>query len=477
MPEYCKSDGTCPDDAFEPDTTECTGEYNGDKCDAQDYCSGTSSDCVEKYKPADYVCRADAGECDLEEKCTGDSGACPDDAFEPSTKACGDQTDTVCTNPDTCSGIDNECLPNNQPCGYVTSSSLCSFDYDGTRPSHQFRTLFTAAADGWPAYKINATNPGQFFYNAIVQGPVGPTTITMDIPWPFVTQGAMPAHVYDSDAIDVVGNDPFCFLDNGQLPVNGTSYPAKITPEMRANGLHVTDEALGMWDVDCTQPGSMGAIYPPGVNGMPGYSCKVSIRFEMPDSGKAYVNIHLDYGVKGPKTDANPVDTLIDRYDVGFNTCVGDETYYDALTNVATPTTATPVALATCTQYPFGHTTSTCSPLDDPVCSGADSVENVNVFKKFVGIATQATMGGGPWGKVPVSFWKAGQQLEAGTTDDDGYYAFLYKHTGKAANYVVKFGAPVNAEATVQLKGNGWATATYMYNTETKAGTWYTDWK
>ena len=79
--------------------------------------------------------------------------------------------------------------------------------------------------------------------------------------------------------------------------------------------------------------------------------------------------------------------------------------------------------------------------------------------------------------KVPVSFWKADKLLEAGTTDEDGYYAFLYKHTGKPARYFVKLGAPANAEVRVQLTGNGWATATYVYDTETQTGTWSTDWK
>jgi hypothetical protein len=291
----------------------------------------------------------------------------------------------------------------------------------------------------------------------------------MMIPWPFVTQGAMPVHVYDSDAIDVFGDENlFCFREEADgsyvLPVNGMSYPAKITQELRTNGGF--DPGDGMYAVYCPVSGD---------------DCEVSITFEMPATGRAYVNIHLDYGVKGPMTDVNPVDGMLDRYDMGTSICAGDATYYDAFVNTALPASDpayefTPVGLATCTQYPFDHTTDTCLGQGNPLCSGADLVENINVFKKFAGIATNVTADGGPWGKVPIRIWQNNKKLlEVGTTDEDGYYAFRYKHTGKPASYVVTLGAPVNAEVTLQLKGNGWATATYAYDTETQTGTWFTD--
>ena len=43
----------------------------------------------------------------------------------------------------------------------------------------------------------------------------------------------------------------------------------------------------------------------------------------MPASGQAYINMHLDYGVKGGGTDFNPKETFADRYDKGEIGCGG----------------------------------------------------------------------------------------------------------------------------------------------------------
>jgi uncharacterized repeat protein (TIGR01451 family) len=89
--ELCTgTSGSCPIDAFEPNTTSCTGASQGGVCDddAGDACSGAADTCIDAYEPASVVCRSDAGECDLAESCTGVSGACPADAFEPGGTAC-----------------------------------------------------------------------------------------------------------------------------------------------------------------------------------------------------------------------------------------------------------------------------------------------------------------------------------------------------------------------------------------------------
>ena len=52
----------------------------------------------------------------------------------------------------------------------------------------------------------------------------------------------------------------------------------------------------------------------------------------------------------------------------------------------------------------------------------------------------------GPTGKV----------VGTATTDGDGFYQVLYKHTGKAANYTVRVPAN-NLKQVVQLKANGFA--------------------
>src|SRR5262249_44158007 len=156
----------------------------------------------------------------VEEKCTGDSSTCPDDKFEPEGTACGSSVENACTHKDTCDGA-GVCDPNNVPCSFVTDSSLCGFDFDSKLAGRQFNVIFTPDPQGFPGYKLNATNPGQFYYNAIVQGsPGAEANVTMSIPWPFITQGANPVHVYDAD--DITIDSHLCFREgNGSLPVNG----------------------------------------------------------------------------------------------------------------------------------------------------------------------------------------------------------------------------------------------------------------
>ena len=77
-------------DNFEPDTTLCIGTNNGDLCDddAADHCSGIDDTCIDEYRTAGFICRADTGQCDVAEACDGVSSACPADAFEPNSVLC-----------------------------------------------------------------------------------------------------------------------------------------------------------------------------------------------------------------------------------------------------------------------------------------------------------------------------------------------------------------------------------------------------
>ena len=182
----------------------------------------------------------------------------------------------------------------------------------------------------------------------------------------------------------------------------------------------------------------------------------MTVDFTFPASGKAYVNIHLDYGVKGQKTDFNPVDTFADRYDRGTGTCVGDATYYDALQNDSNATPAGPVALATCTPYPFSH---------EGTPDGSDSVQNVNTFKKITGAFGLASnsITGQTYPNVPATFSDStGKVLVRTTTDKDGFYALLFKHTGKPALFTITLGTGDTAVSkVVELHANGWTEASY----------------
>ena len=107
-----------------------------------------------------------------------------------------------------------------------------------------------------PVYKLNASNPGQFYYNVFYTG-VGGEDVTITIPAPFVTQGANPVDVY-----------------------------AGVTP--------VTTDG-----VTCYTPGEelTGAVIPdPLISGTDGDT--ITVRVPPVAGGFAYIAIHLDYGLK-----------------------------------------------------------------------------------------------------------------------------------------------------------------------------------
>jgi cysteine-rich repeat protein len=221
---YCNGDETCDGTGLcQPGTplvcndgNECTA----DSCDPAIGCvyTDTSASCDDSNE-----CTADS--CDPFIGCVNedisftcnDGNVCTTDSCDPvvgclytnNNDPCGDQTANACTDPDTCE--DGICQPNNIPCSFVTSSSLCPFDVEPRACANdipKFRVAFTPDVKNWPAYKQNATNPGQFYYNLIYDGKVG-DTLRIFIPWPFVTQGARPVHVYDANSTVI---EDGCFL-------------------------------------------------------------------------------------------------------------------------------------------------------------------------------------------------------------------------------------------------------------------------
>jgi hypothetical protein len=117
-----------PDGSFCQDGLFCNGtdtcraggcdDHTGDPCvgpdgdtDCAESCDEAADNCL-AADPDGTSCRADTGQCDLEETCL--AGVCPADAFEAPGFPCGDGSDTVCDNPDTCDGANN-CQVNNEP--------------------------------------------------------------------------------------------------------------------------------------------------------------------------------------------------------------------------------------------------------------------------------------------------------------------------------------------------------------------------
>jgi len=339
----------------------------------------------------------------------------------------------------------------------VTSSSLCTFDTSDQCDGRTFNALFTPDVQSWPAYKQNATNPGQFFYNLIVDDTdsspclapfegLNCKTIDITVPWPFITVGAMPVHVYDAEqvAIQDNGDGATCFVPKDAI----AAYDAKITLADWKNG---TSNSV----LDCDQ------VVGPVNTSTPGAGfCTLSLLVTIPASGQAYVNVHLDYGFKGPFTDVNPVNTYADRYDKGSP----DGISYDALVNNST--NDGPLAIDSCTPYMFSHDVEGCT---TETC--ADTVYNVNLFKKIAGcfgLATNSSNGEVVAGLSAKLYDSANKLVKSSVTDKDGFYALEYAHKGKPALYKVCLsGGSFNKCQVVELRANGWSEVTFDVYTGT----------
>ena len=448
--------GACPADKFASVTTPCTGTSQGGACDGADHCLGTANTCVDVFLPSSTVCRPSAGVCDVAENCTGSSGACPTDAFKSSSTVCRPAAG-VCDAAENCTGDSAACPADVfQACASVTDSSLCQFDTDTTQCNgapggRVFNALFMPDVQLWPAYKQNATNPGQFYYNLVYQGTEGQTyTINITIPWPFITVGGVPVHVYDAKDVTIGKgtNGLTCFTPPGTAIATSTQ---QITLADWANG---TNNGV----LVCNQ------VTGPAGSGFCTFPVSVTIplnNLDVDSIGQVYVNVHLDYGFKGTNVNANPVDGLADRYDQGTQDTANGGAGYDALMNSNT-TVSGPLAIDNCTDYKFSHTDGT-----QPVQS--DDVFNLNLFKKISGAFGQVkhSIDGSPGLKgVQTQLINSAKTVVAtGTTDQDGFYTLVYKHTGKAAQYIVKLGAPYNQSLTVTLKANGWSEADFDIDT------------
>ena len=301
------------------------------------------------------------------------------------------QTDTV-----TASGVDDESNPVSDSDdatvqivapSAVTDSSLCDF-------GGQFRLIFTPDLQALPTYKLSGSNPGQFFYNALYLDPdMAGQTVTFDVtvPYPFVTQGAMPAHVYGSLALNEYG----CFAPGDELDAQ---------PQL----IELDDHS---------------GVYPDG-------SATIQITAQVPDSGFLYVNLHLDYGLKGRDPDG---DGIPNNYDKSGG---DDAVHPDDPANILIPNGA-------------DHTFSVGGATSD-----SQTVTNLNEFKRFLGFGGLVKNGG----DEPVEDAQIVIKDSDGTelsdpdvaqggvvltenglfTDEDGFYTLAWKHKGRQATYTVQ---------------------------------------
>jgi len=274
------------------------------------------------------------------------------------------------------------------PQALVTNSSLCTFDTNSTQTGSQFRLIYTP--DGTGYWKLSASNPGQFYYNVFLAGPLTTSkTVTLTIPAPFVTQGAVPIHVYAGATVT--------------SPTTGTSC---ITPgtEIANNNQQLTNGG----QVTVTVPATTASL--------------------------VYINIHLDFGLKGKTGYSKQTDAT------GCNKTAGTDN--DAISTTGNPN------VCDNTQYPFSN---------DVAGSTTSNVQNNNVFKNDPGIGglILSKSDGSPIVGATVQIYDSNNKLLGTvTTDGDGWYMWAYKYTGKAATFTVKLPA-YNATQTVTLKSNG----------------------
>jgi hypothetical protein len=312
--------------------------------------------------------------------------------------------------------------------------------------------LTPSPKDGWPAFKLNATNPGQYFYNAIVMGDPNTTLpVTVNLAYPFVTQGATPVHVYD--AMDLEFDADGCFL------------PPEALQSIQDHQVAIEDYIGGTMDaaLTCDQVGC-------GFDGEG--TCSFEVAVEIPASGEAYMNVHMDYGLKGKSVDANDgtfvnafetvCDEAGDRYDVGtIDSVFGG---WDA--DVNTVDQSGPVALSNCKTYGFSH--------DDGDFVFEDSVQSLNVFKGIRGaygtVAASANGQGVDGATVQIYRNSTDEIVATGTTDGEGYYSIDYTHHGKSDIYTVIL-VGQNAQM-ISLKSKGWAEVNFDVTTGATEAIW-----
>ncbi len=339
----------------------------------------------------------------------GDSYSCSFTATVPEDLV-GDHTDRITVTGDddegTAASHSDDATVTVLPPSAATDSSLCLFDrYPETEP-REFRLLFTPDVQNMPRFKLTASNPGQFYYGAFHIGD-GPATFELTVPYPFVTQGAMPVHLYSGVSVYVNDDGVTCFMPGAEE----VAYAELITIDD-----HVDTDSDGKPD---------GATI--AIAGVPAIG------------GFAYLNIHLDYGLKGGD----------DRYDKAVNPD-GTEDAVDFDTGE--------MLIADRTVYDFSASVNG-APLE------GDSLVNDNEFKRIPGVAGFVWDGVGDPIEgalvrliIPPQVRFEEPHLD-GISDEDGWYMIEYKHKGRPTVYPIEvwIGGSLEVEDSVMLKGNAFA--------------------
>lgn len=278
----------------------------------------------------------------------------------------------------------------------TNGASLPGFDRVGNLDGRQFNLIFTHRNDP-QLYTQTASNPGQFKEYVLLVGEPGTeiNDLEVKLPFPFVTVGSEPIKVYGNATI--IGNS-LSLSDQIPFGVTGTD---TVTPS-GALGVELNDYSSE----------DFGEVVTLVFNGT------------IPDSGLFAVSIHLDYGLK-QTMDYTP---NIDKDGVGSE-----------------------ITILNLQDYIFAV-------MGDLV--GSDTIQNNNIFKNDPGFSGMVLDlgddGFDPVQGATMTFYSSkGNILGTATTDEDGYYFYFYKHTGKEAEFKVTLDyESEHQEQYVWLKAN-----------------------
>ncbi len=309
---------------------------------------------------------------------------------------------------DECGNISSGEQRINQFCpSLVTSSSLCTFNVD-PNCKDAFRLNFHQRTDNPSLWRIVSSNPGQYYYNFFVSGAPGDdVNATATIPYPFVTQGAQPVHVYSDYAVTGSEAAGYCLV-----PGTGLSGFTITTSggQKSSNGAAI----IKLGDYTLATP-----------------TTTVKVQGgKIPESGTICVTIHLDYGLK------KSIEwSAVSNAAVGTGSLLG-------------------VTLNPCQEYAFSFA--------DGVVNDEQVVHSVNAFKKNAGFAASVVLspelGSTPVKGVKFEAWNSTGTTKIGQafTGVDGSGLIPYKHKARAEDYWIKVPAYQKAfKVTVKANGFG----------------------
>jgi hypothetical protein len=338
------------------------------------------------------------------------------------------------------SGSTSQRVVGNQIFSVVTDAGLAQYDTDPNIAGNQLNLIYVQNSGA--GYELNTSNPGQLSDNAFFSGAPGSSvTLTLTVPYPFITQGSVPTHVYSSYKL------------SGATPNLSISPGTDVTSSFTINsaGGHKTPSGAAAILLGDYSPQNMGSTTTVTVTGL------------MPATGTMYVGVHLAYGL-----------TTTTGWTLGTSHSVGANTYIDAVNSGLGVTAHAPAGSGTCADgqpYQF-------SVASGATVLGTDTPYSENIFKKSVGAAgTVVQLSNGlPVVGATLTLYgpNSGTTVAAtATTDGDGAYYLDYKYTGSAATFIVKASYGTWSQSqTITLKANGFQIVNFVDGNAQLVGGW-----